>query len=329
MFIRRVSLDLTGLLPTPEQTKSFLANNGADKRAKLIDELLETEAYARFWAQKKAELMRVTPKSLKDGRAELFADWIIDAQRKNLPYDQFARQLLTARGATRDVAPANYYEAVTTMEERAEVTAELFMGSRLQCSKCHNHPFENWTMRDYYSLAAVFCRTKDENGVVTIVGRGEAAVPTTGQTMMPWGSPKAATANSIGGSDRREIFADWLTAKGNPYFARVEANRIWAQLMGRGIVEPVDDFRSSNPPSNVPLLDALAEEFEKSGFDRKQMIRLICNSNAYQRSSQTNDFNQGDETLFSHASVRLADSRAIDRRDRNGFWIALDRAGAG
>lgn len=303
-FIRRVYLDLTGLLPSAQAVRDFLADASPDKRAKLIDRLLDSEEFARSWAQKKADLMRVTTRALKNGRAELFADWIIDATRKNMPYDQFARQILTSRGSTRDVAPANYFEAVSTVEERTEMTAEIFMGSRLECSKCHNHPFENWTMKDYYSLAAVFIRTKDDGGEVTVTNTGEATHPTTGQVMTPWGMPQSQMKNDPA-CDRREAFVDWLTAKGNPYFARVEVNRIWAELLGRGIVDPVDDFRSSNPPVNVALLDALAKEFEASGYDRKHMIRLICNSRTYQRSTAANPFNESDDRLFSHGTIRL------------------------
>ncbi len=310
VFIRRAYLDLTGLLPMVEVSRAFLADASPDKRAKLIDRLLDSEDYARFWALKKADLMRVTSRVLKDGRADLFANWIINAQRKNIPYDQFARQILTASGTTREVAPANYYEAVPTMEERTEMTAEIFMGSRLECAKCHNHPFENWTMKDYYSLGAVFARTQDDSGEVTLLETGETKHPTTGQPMTPWGMP-ATSSGSVSKSDRRQIFADWLTAKGNPFFARVEVNRIWAALFGRGIVDPIDDFRSSNPPSNGPLLDALAAEFEKSGYDRKHIIRLICNSQTYQRSTQTSKFNEGDETLFSHAKARLLSAEQL------------------
>jgi hypothetical protein len=309
-FVRRIYLDLTGLLPTADAARQFIADKSSDKCAKLIDRLLETEDFARFWAQKKAELMRVSPQVLKEGRADLFAEWIIDAQRKNLPYDQFARQILTASGSTLHVPPANYYEAVGTMEERTEMTAEIFMGSRLECTKCHNHPFENWTMKDYYSLAAVFVRTKDENGEVSVSNSGEAMHPTSHQAMVPWGTPATPHA-TVAASDRRQVFADWLVAKGNPFFARVEVNRIWAQLLGRGIVEPVDDFRSSNPPVNGPLLNALAAEFEKAGYDRKHVIRLICNSRTYRRSTEAGKFNEDDDTLFSHATARLLSAEQL------------------
>lgn len=325
VFVRRVHLDLTGLLPTAERVRRFLADCAAERakatdtsitRSKLIDELLESEEYARFWALKKADLMRVSPKRMPEGRADLLAQWLVEATRKNLPYDQFARHLLTSLGDTRRVAAANYFLAIPSAEERTEMTAQIFMGSRLECAKCHNHPFENWTMRDYYSISAVFARTRTDDGEVVVVASGEALHPSTKEVMRPWGMPKAG-ANSQSGVDRRALFAEWLTRRGNPYFARVEANRIWADLLGRGIVEPVDDFRSSNPPANVELLNALAAEFEKSGFDRKHLIRLICNSRTYQRSTETNRFNETDDALFSHARIRLLSAEQL--KDAIGY----------
>lgn len=310
VFLRRVYLDLTGLLPTAARAREFLADRRADHpegaRARLIDALLETEEYARFWALKRADLMRVSPRRLKAEGAERFAAWLADSVRRNVPYDRFARELLTAAGEVEQVAAASYFLAIPGMEERTEMTAQLFMGSRLECAKCHNHPFENWTMRDYYRIAAVFARTRAEDGMVVLADSGEAKHPTTGEVMAPWGSDGAPSAE-----DRRARFAAWLTRPGNPLFARVEANRIWAELLGRGIVDPVDDFRSSNPPSNVPLLDALAREFERSGFDRKHLIRLICSSRTYQRESATHRFNEREDTLFSHARVRLLSAEQL------------------
>lgn len=304
VFLRRIYLDLTGLLPSPEATRTFLADPATNKRARLVDALLETEEFARFWALKKADLMRVSPKRLKDGSAEGFASWLVNATRSNMPYDRFAREILTAAGDAKQVAPANYFLAIPTVEERTEMTTQLFLGSRVECAKCHNHPFERWTMRDYYSIAAVFARTQAAKNEVKLTATGETLNPSTKETMRPWGMT-ADQLRSQGAADRRVFFAEWLTQPGNPLFARVEVNRIWADLLGRGIVSPVDDFRSSNPPANVPLLDALAKELETHGYDRKHIIRLICNSQTYQRSTETNRFNATDEALFSHARVRL------------------------
>ncbi|WP_395141975.1 DUF1553 domain-containing protein [Armatimonas sp.] len=296
-FLRRVSLDLTGLLPSITLTRAFLADKVPGKRGKLIDGLLASEEFARFWALKKADLMRVSPRHLTPEQAGRFSRWLVDATRENLPYDKLANAILTATGSTEQSPAASYFLAIPTPEERTELTAQVFLGSRIECAKCHNHPFENWTMRDYYKIAAVFARTEAKKNKITLATTGEVKHPTTGENMEPWAKTSSPT------EDRRTAFASWLTTPQNPFFARVEANRIWAELTGRGIVEPVDDFRSSNPPSNPQLLDWLTQEFVKSGFDRKKLIRLICQSQTYQRVAVAPS--AADETLFSHAKVRL------------------------
>ena len=323
-FLRRASLDLTGLLPLADRARRYLNDKSKDKRSKLIDELLDTEEYARFWSLKQADIMRVTPTKLTAGRAELFSKWIVESTRSNMPFDEFARAILTSAGDTHSVAAANYFLAIPTPEERTEMTAQVFMGSRLECAKCHNHPFENWTMKDYYSLSAVFVRTNASKvGLVSLATSGEVTHPTSHETLTPWGTDPLAPKDNQ--TDRRIAYASWLTRRGNPYFARVEVNRIWAELFGRGIVDPVDDFRSSNPPANVPLLDALAKDFEESGYDRKRMIRLICNSASYQRSTQTNLFNQNEEALFSHQRLRLLSAEQL--KDAIGYTThALESA---
>lgn len=301
VFLRRVYLDLTGLLPPAEKAKAFLANPAVDKRAKVIDELLASEEFARYWALRTADLMRINPKTLPEGRAELFAGWLIEGYRKNTPFDKVVTELLTARGDAAKVPAANYFLAIPQLEDLAETTAQLFMGSRVNCAKCHNHPFENWTQEDYYRIAAVFTRVRNagKSAMVSVSATGETTHPVSGKTLAPYGDP-----GTDPNADRRIAFARWLTKPGNPYFARVEVNRMWFGLFGRGIVHSVDDFRSSNPPAIPELLDALAAEFEKSGFDRKHILRLMCNSRTYQRSTATNTFNESDDALFSHYPIR-------------------------
>lgn len=299
-FLRRVHLDLTGMLPAADAARAFLTGKSPDKRAKAIDALLETEEFARFWGQRSADLMRVTARGLPDGRAERFSSFLADAYRKNTPFDKLALDILTATGDGTDVPAVNYFLAIPTPEDLTETTAQLFMGSRINCAKCHNHPFENWTQEDYYRISAVFARVRKQGDDIVVAAAGEVKHPTSGKVMAPF----AVGAIPDEGADRRSAFARWLTGKGNPFFARVEVNRIWAALLGRGIVHPVDDFRSSNPPANPELLDGLAAEFEKSGFDRKRMIRLICNSRAYQRGTAVLPLNAEDEALFSHARIR-------------------------
>ncbi|MBP85515.1 MAG: hypothetical protein CMJ64_02175 [Planctomycetaceae bacterium] len=308
-FLRRVHLDLTGLLPAVERAKTFFADGSQQKRAALIDELLVCDEHARFWSLKTADLMRVNAQKLKDGRAELFANWIYEACRDNVPVDEFARNVLLASGNTLEHPAANYFQAVGLPEDLAETTSQIFMGSRIGCAKCHNHPFENWTQNDYYRISAVFRRVENKDNIVTLTAMGEMTNPSTGKVMLPWGAPADQVADET--TDRRIAFADWLTDADNPFFARVEVNRIWSHLLGRGIVEPIDDFRSSNPPSNVELLDTLAADFVASGYDRRHIIRTICDSRTYQRSVETNAFNETDEQLFSRARARLLTAEQI------------------
>jgi len=304
VFLRRLHLDLTGLLPSTAAARTFLAEKKPGKRARLIDRLLATDQFARFQALQLADLLRVNPKVLGADRAKLFANWIAEAMIANRPYDQLTRDLLTSTGDTRLVAEANYFAAIPKTEDVAETTAQVFMGSRIQCAKCHNHPFENWTQDDYYSIGAAFHRVARQADRISVVGGGEMVNPRSGKVMTPWGRNRVMP-RPLADADRRVAFAGWLTARGNPFFARAAVNRIWAHLFGRGIVDPVDDFRSSNPPSNVELLDRLAAEFEKSGFDRRQIVRVICNSQTYQRATASNRFNRDDTTLCSRAPVRL------------------------
>jgi hypothetical protein len=303
VFLRRVYLDLTGLLPPIERARAFLADESQEKRAALIDELLASEEHARCWSQKIADLMRVNAENLKGGRAELFSNWIYEACRDNVPADEFARRVLLASGNTLEHPAANYFQAVGPPEDLAETTSQIFMGSRIGCAKCHNHPFENWTQNDYYRISAVFRRVESKDNIIQLATTGEMTNPSTGQVMQPWGSLADQVADET--TDRRIAFANWLTGADNPFVARVEVNRIWSHLIGRGIVEPIDDFRSSNPPSNAELLDALANDLIGSGYDRRHIIRAICNSRTYQRSVETSSFNETDEQLFSHARIRL------------------------
>ena len=307
VFIRRLHLDLTGLLPPIAAVEAFLAADNADKRGALIDRVLDSDEFSRFQALRMADLLRVNPKVLTDGRARLFANWISESIQRDMPFDQLVTQLLTSSGDSKRVPPANYFAAIGSVQEITEATAQLFMGSRIACAKCHNHPFENWTQNDYYSLGAVFSHLKRDGGVISPQRTTGMANPRTGRTMQPWGTvrtPKTPRPVAAG-SDARQAFSTWLTAQANPFFARVEVNRIWAHLMGRGIVEPVDDFRSSNPPSNVALLDALAADLVAQRYDRKSLFRAICNSRAYQRSTATSKLNEQDQELFSHQRVRL------------------------
>ena len=315
-FVRRVHLDVLGRLPTIAETQTFLSDSAPDKRAKLVDSLLASDEFPAFWAMKWADLLRVRKTKVSEPGVHKFHRWIEQAVRDNMPYDQFAKQLVTASGSTLVNPAANFYRTSADVNDCTETASQLFLGVRIQCAKCHNHPFERWTQDNYYGIGAFFNRVQTTGGgnadekIIRVVRAGEVVQPRTGKQRKPW-LPLAGDADVPATDDRRLLFADWLTQSDNPFFAKVEVNRMWGNLFGRGIVEPVDDFRESNPPSNAELLDALAQEFVASGFDRRRMLRLMLNSHAYQLSSRTNEFNVQDEKYFSHARTRMLSAEQL------------------
>jgi len=315
-FMRRVYLDVLGILPDPADTLKFLQDADPLKRAKVIDTLLERPEYAEFWALKWGDLLRIRNVKVSPGGVHKFNRWLVAAMRDNMPYDQFARQLLTAEGSTFVNPPANFYRTATDTNDCTETTSQLFLGIRIQCAKCHNHPFERWSQDNYYGIGAFFNRVQRKPGinaeeqVVWVARSGEVVQPRTGKQMQPW-LPLAGNAELTGEDDRRVAFANWLVRPDNPFFAKVEVNRIWGHLLGRGIVEPVDDFRDSNPPASASLLSALADDFVKHGYDRKHVLRTILNSRTYQLSSRKNEFNATDVKYFSHLNTRLLSAEQL------------------
>jgi len=317
-FVRRVYLDVCGIIPTADEVKAFLSDKGSDKRSKLVDSLLERPEYADFWTLKWSDVLRSNRKTIQVKGTQVFQKWIHEQVSQNAPFDQVVRDLITSRGSTFSVAPANYYRVAKDPQNLAETTAQLFFGVRMQCAKCHNHPFERWTQDDYYSFAAFFARVKQKADpsqpgptpqipgaeIVYTDKGGEITQPRTGKVMAPkfMGGDIAQVAP---GQDRREPLAGWMTSGENPFFARALANRIWFHVMGRGIVEPVDDFRDSNPSANDDLLSFLARDLVSHRFDVKHLIRTIMNSRTYQLSATTNDGNKDDNRYFSHAVSRL------------------------
>jgi hypothetical protein len=327
-FLRRVSLDVLGVLPTIDETKAFLSDPSADKRARLIDSLLDRDEYARFWALKWGDLLRMTSKLVGDEGVYKYHRWVEESLHNNMPYDEFARQLLTGTGSTLANPPANFYRTAADMNECVETVSQVFLGARLQCAKCHNHPFERWTQDNYYGLGAFFHRVQrrltqrpGEMFVYTSFS-GDVTQPRTGQVMAPW-LPQVGSIETRDDVDRRLAFTEWLVSPDNPYFARIEVNRIWSQLFARGIVEPIDDFRDSNPPSNDQLLDALAKDFVESGFDRKHLLRVLLNSRTYQASFQPNDSNREDGKYFSHQEPRLLAAEQL--LDAINHTLSLDQ----
>ncbi len=309
-FLRRVYLDVIGQLPTVEETTAFLVSGAPDKRAKLIDELLARDEHAKFWALKWGDLLRMTSTQIGGQGVHKYHRWLERAFQTNVPYDRFARDLLAASGSTLDNPTANFYRTATDTQDCVESVSQIFLGARLQCAKCHNHPFERWTQDNYYGMAAFFNRVQRKKSpradefLIYIAAGGEVTQPRTGKQMKPW-LPGQGEIDPPAGTDRRDPFVNWLTSKDNRLFAKVEVNRLWSQLLGRGIVDPPDDFRDSNPPSNAPLLDALAKDFADHGFDRKHTLRTILRSRTYQADFRASEFNRDDVKYFSHYQPRL------------------------
>jgi hypothetical protein len=316
-FIRRAFLDLCGILPTPDEVKKFLASKAADKRARLIDELLERPEYADYWTLKWSDVLRSSRKTIQPKGTHVFQKWLRTHVSRDTGFDEVVRELLTASGKTFANPPANYYRIARDPQNLAETTAQLFFGIRMQCAKCHNHPFERWTQDDYYSFSAFFARVRHKpdktepgpnpmipGGEIVYTDRaGEVVQPRTGKVM----APKflgGAVAPVPAGKDRRLALAKWVTSPDNPFFAKSTVNRIWYHLMGRGIVDPVDDFRDSNPSANDELLEALAKDFVKNKHSFKHLIKVVMTSRTYQLSAEANDFNKDDSKYFSHAVTR-------------------------
>jgi hypothetical protein len=295
VFLRRVHLDLIGALPTPEEARAFLDSKEPDKRAKLIDRLLERDEFAAFWALKWADVMRGSPTTLSERGVHSFHRWLVRTVAEDRPLDAFARELLTAQGNTLHRPAAGFYRVSRTPEECAETFAQLFLGVRVQCARCHNHPFENITQTDYYGLAASFAQVQrkgqrfmlDDEVIFLAAGR-EVQNPQTRKPQEPiaFGTPAypplGFVRTMLNDDDRRARLADWLTRPDNPYFAPSLVNRTWYHLFGQGIVEPVDDFRATNPPSNPELLRALSADFVRHGYRLKPLLRTILNSKTYQ-----------------------------------------------
>ena len=308
-FHRRAYLRAIGRLPTPDQTRAFLADSSPDKRGRLIDELLERPEYADFWANKWADLLRPNPYRAGIKAVWMFDAWLRDAFRRNLPYDQFVRELVTAQGSTwQNGATVIFRDRPQTVETAASVS-QLFLGVRLECAKCHHHPFEVWSQDDFFGFASFFSRVGHQgSGLSPPISGGEEFIFTKADGQVRHGrtgavvSPKTLHGSSLAlesDDDPREVLVDWMTDPSNPYFAHVMANRIWAEMMGHGLVEPVDDIRATNPASNEPLLDHLAEVFRQSDYDIKHLIRTIMNSHVFGLSSTPSDRNLSDVNNFS------------------------------
>jgi len=326
-FARRIYLDLTGLPPSVLQLKEFLDDPkpSHDKRNALIDQLVGNRDFVDYWTNKWADLLQVNRKFLGPEGASMFRDWIRNEIESNTPYDHFARKILTANGSNKENPAASYYKILRDPEAIMENTTHLFLATRFNCNKCHDHPFERWTQDQYYEMSAYFARvslkgdpeSKDKFiGGTAVEGRkplyevvyeadkGEITHLRTGKATPPAFPYDAEYGEPSEDGTRRDALASWMTSPDNDYFAKSYVNRIWGYLMGVGLIEPLDDIRAGNPPSNPELLDWLTQDFVDSGFDVQHLIRTICKSRVYQLSIETNEWNEDDAINFSHATPK-------------------------
>ncbi|WP_165073377.1 DUF1549 and DUF1553 domain-containing protein [Paludisphaera rhizosphaerae] len=323
-FLRRAFLDVIGRLPTPDEARAFLDDPSPEKRAQLVDRLLERPEYADHWATKWMDLLRPNPYRVGIKAVFNLDGWIRDAFRKNLRYDEFVRQIVTAQGSSFEQGPSTIFRDHREPIEIAPVMSQLFLGIRLDCAKCHHHPFESWGQDQFYEFAAFFTRIgrkgtglsppiSGSEEIVFTAKSGEIKHPLTGAVLPPKPLFGEAPGASDPAKDPREVLARWMTSPDNRYFAKVMANRVWGDLMGIGIVDPVDDIRATNPPSNGPLLDALADDFREHGYDVKHLIRTIMASTVYGLSSEPNERNAADVRNFSrHYRQRLRAETMLD-----------------
>ena len=328
-FLRRVRLDLTGRLPKPKEVRDFLADRSPEKRDRLVDRLLGSEEFSDVWAFRFATLLQIRSRGGEPEVARTFHAWLRDQIDRGTSLVDIARVLLTAEGDSHEYGPANFYRMVNGARAQAEYVGRVFMGVRIGCANCHNHPLDRWTQDDYHGLAAVFARI-DRGRHVRVLPRGAVMNPRTGEPAVPR-LPGGRTLDPDG--DPRRALADWLTADENPYFARAIVNRLWASMFGRGLVEPVDDLRATNPATHPGLLDSLAADFNAHGDDLRHTLRRIATSATYARGGAIPE-NRVDDRFYSHALARplaaevLADALAdvTGVSDRYGDLPAGTRA---
>lgn len=329
VYLRRATFDLTGRLPEPDEVRAFLADTQPDKRDRLIDRLLDSPSFADWWAMKWSDRLGNNQRFTGVWGAMKYHAWIRAAMAENMPEDVFVREILTAGGPNYENPPASFWRRMRVggigtevdAELAAEEVSQLFLGVRIQCARCHNHPGERWTQDDFHGLAAFFKRLKfkqgdyfnhtyDKEDVVYLLDKGDVQHPRTGAVVPPT-ALDAGPATIGPDEDRRIAFANWLTAPDNRWFALNSVNRLWYHIFGRGLIDPVDDVRDSNPPSHPELMDELSREFVASGFDRKHVLRIITKSNVYQLDYHPTATNADDHRYFSHAEIRLRPAEAL------------------
>ena len=318
-FLRRVTVDIAGRLPAKKETEHFLADDNSDKRSLWVDELLDSADYADYFANKWSALLRNQGSEDSSGRTTYaLHTWVRNSFLQNKPYDEFVTELLTASGEAGRDPTVTWYHQVKETSDVVEDTAQLFLGQRIQCARCHHHPFEKWSQDDYFGMAAFFSRvgrktSRQEPGKDNIFhrpGQASAVNPRTRESVKPTGLGSEPLVIAPA-DDPRQALGAWMTKQGNPFFARALVNRYWKHFFARGLVEPEDDMRSTNPPTNPELLDALANHFTESEFDLKVLVRTICNSRVYQLSSTPNAFNENDQQSYSRFYPRRLNAEVL------------------
>ncbi len=304
-FLRRLRLDLTGRLPSPYEVHDFAADRRTDKRARLVDRLLSSAEFVEYWTYKFARLLRVQAPGNERPAGLAYHAWLRRQIADDAPYDAMARTLLLATGDSHTVGPANFHRTAAGPRDQAEMVSELFLGARLRCANCHNHPLDRWTQDDYHGLAAIFARI-ERGRTVRLLPRGEVSHPATGEAAVPrLPGERFLTEPASGQADGRAALADWLTSKDNRQFGRAIVNRLWKSLMGRGLIEPTDDLRETNPATHPELLDRLAADFVAHGCRIRHTLRRIATSAAYERSpapaGKSADAQVTDDRFYSRA----------------------------
>ncbi len=314
-FVRRAYLDAAGILPTSEEVENFLADQSADKRPKLVDRLLQREEFVDYWAYKWSDLLLVSTRRLNSTAMWAFYDWIRNSVKRNKPWNEFAKEIFAGSGSTRQNGALNYFVLHKDPIDLSENATLAFTGQRIMCARCHNHPLEKWTQLQYYEMANLFARVGVKNGnmgdnIVFAKTTGDVLYPKLSRPLPP--TPLDGRSMPIdSAADRRALFAEWLTSPQNTLFARTIVNRVWANFMGRGLVDPVDDVRAANPASNEELFSALAKDFVDHGYDVQRLIRNILNSSVYQLSSEANGTNQADNMFYSKHIIRRLPAEVI------------------
>ena len=334
-FLRRVYLDITGLPPDPEVVRAFLADERETqvKRDEVVDRLVGSPEYVEHWTNKWSDLFTVNSKFLTEKGAWALRNWVRQAVAENMPYDQMAYQILTASGSTFVNPPAAYMRTLREPDMAMENSTQLFLGVRFNCNKCHDHPFERWTQNQYYDLAAFFAQIGRKRGanpgeevIYDTPGRGEVKHPTSGQTVPP-SFPYEHSDLAAEDANRRVQFAHWVVSPENQYFATSFVNRVFSYLMGVGLIEPVDDIRAGNPPTNPQLLKRLTDDFVSHGFDVEHLIRTICKSRAYQHAVETNEWNEDDTINYAHATARRLQAETLYDAIQQAMGIRADLPG--